>query len=160
MSSVRPEDIRLRDPLSRVTRNERRALLALSAAGIVIAKTGLVPSKISALGIEFSQADQKSLLRVFAIIVIYFLVGFFIYAASDFVAWRIAYQSTWAEKLSNNRRSKDKKGVENELANNWLFMLHDLWVGASFPISFIRAVFEFVVPFVIGIIAVIMLLRS
>jgi hypothetical protein len=51
MSDVKPpSEVRIQDPLSDVTRAERKTLLGLSAVGIVIAKSGLVPSKISALG--------------------------------------------------------------------------------------------------------------
>jgi hypothetical protein len=51
-----PEQIRLRDPLAEVTRRERRLLLGASIIGLTVAKTGLVPTKISALGVE-SGAD-------------------------------------------------------------------------------------------------------
>ena len=68
-----PLEIQLRDPLSKETRLERRNLLGASAIGIVIVKTGLVPSKISALGIEFSQTDQRSLLLAIAAVISYFL---------------------------------------------------------------------------------------
>jgi amino acid permease len=54
-------------------------------------RTGLVPSKISALGLEFSQTDQKSLLSILALITLYFVAAFILYASSDFVAWRLAF---------------------------------------------------------------------
>jgi hypothetical protein len=72
-------DILLGDPLSKVARAERRTLLGVSTIGIVIAKSGLVPAKITALGIEFDQADQSLLLKMLAWIVVYFLGN------SDFV---------------------------------------------------------------------------
>ena len=50
------------DPLSEVTRKERRVLLGISALGIVIVKSGLVPSKVTALRIEFSKNDQQALI--------------------------------------------------------------------------------------------------
>ena len=65
-----PSDIRLRDPLSEVTRNERKILLGASAIVIIIERTGLVPSKIAALEIEFTQTDQRSLLAAIAAIIL------------------------------------------------------------------------------------------
>jgi hypothetical protein len=62
--------------------------LGISAIGIVIARGGLVPSKITALGIEFGESDQRALLRMLAAVVLYFLFAFVIYATSDFVIWR------------------------------------------------------------------------
>jgi hypothetical protein len=62
MEKAKPSEIRLRDPLGEVARKERRALLGVSAVGIVIVKSGLVPSKVTALGIKFNQTDQRSLL--------------------------------------------------------------------------------------------------
>ena len=81
---------RLRDPLSEVTRKERRNLLAVSVIGIVIDKIGLVPTKITALGIEFSQSDKSGLLAVLAVIIFYFLLAFLIYCISDLAAWAAA----------------------------------------------------------------------
>lgn len=78
---------RFGDPLSEVTRAERKTLLLVSAIGIVMELTGLVPSKITTFGVEFSEADQNLLLGLFGGVVIYFLVAFLVYAWSDFLAW-------------------------------------------------------------------------
>jgi hypothetical protein len=83
-------DVRLKDPLSEVTRNERKTLLGLSAIGIVVAKTGLVPTKISALGIEFDARDQTALLRILAGIIAYFVAAFLVYAIPELLAWRVS----------------------------------------------------------------------
>lgn len=77
----------LKDPLSDVTRKERVYLLATSTIGIAIVKTGLVPSRISALGIQFEEANQSALLFLLGIVVAYFLIAFIIYAVADFFAW-------------------------------------------------------------------------
>jgi len=76
----------LKSPLSDDTKNERRNLLVASAIGIIIVKTGLIPTKISALGIEFSQTDKTMLLKILAWIMIYLTISFSIYALSDFVS--------------------------------------------------------------------------
>lgn len=93
MSEQFSKEVAVSDPLSEVTRTERKLLLAVSALGILIVKTGLVPSKISALGIEFAQTDQRALLRAIGAIVLYFLFAFLVYAISDLMAWRFKYHN-------------------------------------------------------------------
>jgi hypothetical protein len=151
--SKRPSEIRLQDPLSDVTRAERKTLLGLSAVGLVIARSGLVPSRISALGIEFDRADQSALLGMLAAVVVYFLVAFVVYATSDFVAWRVAFRNA---VLSSQReyeaQSDDQRAAEDRLrqrlrSGHW-------WAGASRSVSVTRALFEFLVPLIIGVFAV------
>jgi len=86
-------EILLKDPLSEITRKERRSLLGVSAIGIAMVKTGLVPTKIPAFGIEFSQTNKLSFFIVLAAIVFYFLLAFLVYAIPDFLAWRMKYQN-------------------------------------------------------------------
>lgn len=149
----RPSQIRLQDPLSDVTRAERKMLLGLSAVGLVIARSGLVPSRISALGIEFDRADQSALLGMLAAVIVYFLVAFVVYATSDFVAWRVAFRNA---VLSSQReyeaQSDDQRAAEDRLrqrlrSGHW-------WAAASRSVSVTRAVFEFLVPLIIGVFAV------
>src|SRR3972149_1614277 len=102
-------EIRVRDPLSEVTRKERRSLLGVSTIGIIMVKTGLIPEKITAFGVKFSKTDQKSLLFIVAFIIVYFLISFVIYAWSDFVSWRIAVNSARQRWLSATADSEGTK---------------------------------------------------
>ena len=68
--------LRIVDPLSTVTRKERRALLLVSMIAITLVKARVIPSKITALGIEFQKLDQQSLLSILALITGYFLIAF------------------------------------------------------------------------------------
>ena len=108
MSEPIYQQVILKDPLSEETRKERRNLLAVSALGIVMVKSGLIPSKISALGIEFSQADQNVLLYALAIITIYFLLAFIFYALSDFMNYRIATYVSGVKYQINKIEQLDK----------------------------------------------------
>lgn len=74
------------DPLRDVTRKERRTLLGVSTASILIAKTGLVPSEIQNLGIKFTPTEQSVLLLGLAAVVVYFLIVFIVYAVTDWLA--------------------------------------------------------------------------
>jgi hypothetical protein len=154
-----PSDIRLRDPLTEVTRKERRLLLGISAIGIVIVKTGLVPSKLSALGIEFGAADQQALITCLGVVVVYFFVSFLIYAASDLAAWRVAFHKTTydlvlrssQESEEERKRRRDLEAYRSRLGS---------WVRVSKPMAFLRAVFEFGVPIIIGLYAMALLFTA
>jgi len=87
------------DALSELTRKERQYLLVSSGFGFVVAKTGFVPTKIEALGIEITEANKDVLLKCLAGIVAYFLVSFLIYASDDFVAHRQSGYKRFFDKL-------------------------------------------------------------
>jgi hypothetical protein len=140
-----PTELLFGDPLAEVTRKERKSLLVVSAVAIVIAKTGLVPSKISALGIEFTQADKTALLRVLAAVVAYFVVAFLVYASSDFVWWRISIQAAqtewwdWYRYTYNHKRQEGASGTFR-LTRTFLYG----------PSAVLRPIFDFVVPLAIA----------
>ncbi len=142
-------EIRLQDPLSAVARKERRSLLVASALGIIMVKTGLVPSKISGFGVEFTQTNQKTFLVIFGLIVLYFLVSFLIYAVSDFLAWRIAFNRKRHEILKEQEIEPDKYKA-NEVFE-WLDKRLHFLAKLSRPTSVIRTILEFGFPIVVGI---------
>lgn len=76
------------DPLSDVTRKERKTLIIVTLIALALSKLGLYPTKISALGIDFSSAgiELNVLLPLyFRFILVYLLITFILYAFSDFV---------------------------------------------------------------------------
>ena len=162
MPELTPAQIRLRDPLSEVTRNERRFLLGMSIVAIALVRTGLIPSKISALGIEFSQADQKSLLSILALITLYFLAAFILYASNDFVAWRTAFVEATEQWVKEQEAAGEREAVDEPPASLQEAMQRDYdsarmgayrpyrryWARSRYiarfggSVSFLRAVFE------------------
>jgi hypothetical protein len=74
-------DATVTDPLSAVTRGERKALLAACAVGLAISVGGLVPQKIEALGIAVSASQKENLLQIlagviaFSLLVLLFTLG-------------------------------------------------------------------------------------
>ena len=151
-----PLDIRVRDPLSHVTRNERRSLLAVSTLGVALVETGLIPVKIDALGIEFTQADQRSVLIIVALSAVYFLIAFTIYAASDFVAWRLALRNALAvEEVNRKQTAGSRKGYLH--ARMQRLPVLSYLVG---PVSILRALFEFILPIAVGVYATVVLLNT
>jgi hypothetical protein len=73
------------DPLSEVTRKTRLYLLAVSLIGVAMVTTGLVPTKIATFGIELEQPNRSALLILIALVNLYFLAAFIIYAVSDYM---------------------------------------------------------------------------
>jgi hypothetical protein len=140
-----PAEMRLGDPLAEVTRKERRSLLIASAVAITIVKTGLVPTKISALGVEFSQADKAALLKVLAAVVIYFLVAFVVYAAADIMRVRVLVLysvSEWKAWQSSTHGEEPYSGWER---------YPSLPVRTLLPFLFVaRPILEFGAPLMIA----------
>jgi hypothetical protein len=151
---LRPLEIRFRDPLSEVTRKERTALLAVSAVAIVISTTGLIPTKISALGIEFGNSDQAALLFVLQCIVGFFICAFLFYASFDFVAWRVMWHdSVWNTYLSESQIPPENRQTD---ANKVAIQMVDLnikWWRISTPVINLRYAFEFFIPLLVSVIA-------
>jgi hypothetical protein len=150
------------DPLSAETRKERRALLGTSGLGILVVRTGLVPTKISALGIEFSTRDQRSFVVAVAVVVAYFFVAFLIYAVSDFIMWRDALHSTWRANLAEYDQKFDeymaaRKYREGRDRQYPYEKSHSRVLAASGPVSWLRFAFEFVAPILIALYAIIAL---
>ena len=103
----------VKDPLSEVTRKERRTLLGASAIGVAMVKANLLPQKISTLGIDFQQIDQTVLLRSVAFLILYFILAFLLYSTSDFLTWRIAYRRV-VEELAKNRDTAAGSGPSED----------------------------------------------
>jgi hypothetical protein len=147
----------VKDPLSEVTRKERRLLLAASVVCYALVRADLVPTRISAFGIDFSEANQRALLHVLAVVVAYLLIAFTVYAGSDFVSWRIAFYVAYRE-FGSAPIPADVAGDPK------LPGLSDLWRNIhairnpsselahrlSLPVSLVRGVLEFLLPIGFG----------
>ncbi len=71
------------DPLSEVSRGERKALLGSTLVSIAIAKGGLIPSEIPSLGIKVPSPQRLSLLYLLSGILTFYIVGFWVYGRAD-----------------------------------------------------------------------------
>ena len=105
----RPSRMMLKTSLSETAHDHRRSLLAVSAIGIAIAITGLIPSKITALGIEFSETNRSSLISFLVAVVVYFLFAFIVYAIPDFMAWRLDFSENLIKSSLAEFEEGDKK---------------------------------------------------
>lgn len=134
----------LRDPLNETTRKTRRNLLAASLAGLVIAKVGLIPTKISAFGIEFSADNQQSLVMLLALVIAYFAAAFFVYSYSEFTAWQLAFRSQELQQLEEGlQRTKNILQTDEEI---WFHKQAERTYYQARPTFIVRIFVEFVVP--------------
>jgi hypothetical protein len=157
---MEPAEARLQDPLSEVTRVERRNLLAASAVGLVIAKAGLVPTKISALGIDFSSANQRALLFIIGAVVCYLVVAFSIYASSDLLAWRVSVHAAIRGARAAAQDAAFQWGGSKAKLEDGYAQHRKFWARASRPMSVVRAFFEVGVPILLGLYAAFVLFTT
>jgi hypothetical protein len=163
------EHAQLQDALSSVTRKERQFLLGISLLGIALVKTGLIPSKISGLGIEFQSANPQALLSIVACVILYFLVAFIIYAASDYVVWKLSISSQVHEKELDEYNDElhgyygPQTGSPEEALEEYRHKLRKKilrYFKMIKPISIFRAFFDLGLPIIIGGYALFILIRA
>jgi hypothetical protein len=150
------KDVLLGDPLAEVTRKERRILLGVSILAVAIVKTGLVPTKIEALGVEFEKTNQQALLSILAFVTLYFLAAFVIYAAADFLSWRRALRRARIESITDRLKQEREPEASSDAyrrERSEIFeRTKDPFVSFRLaqPVALLRAVFEFLLPVVVG----------
>jgi hypothetical protein len=146
----------LADPLSSISRAERRNLLIASAVGVLVARAGLVPTRFSTFGLEFQEPEQRVLIWVVLATVVYFMFAFALYGVADFLIWRTRYQDylEGVEQLMSSWTQEDQQAHEDLHKRvpdiGWLYQ----W---SKPAALARILFEFVVPVMFSFYAVISL---
>ena len=91
------KDLTATDPLSEVSRGERKMLLSVTLVAIAVAKGGLVPSEIPALGINLSPAERLSILYLLVGVLVFYLIGFWLYGRADLKRRRALLESASVE---------------------------------------------------------------
>lgn len=158
------ERLRTSEILGKVTRAERRVLLGVAMLAVAVAHTGLIPSRISALGIEFARADQRAILVILSVVVTYFTVTFMIYAATDFLAWRGAHDDALLMHLREEHAfvpihdAADDKPFER--IQKRIVRRRWRWGSLARKNQYVRAVWEFVLPIAVGFYAIGILLLA
>ncbi|MCD4724549.1 MAG: hypothetical protein K8R63_06860 [Bacteroidales bacterium] len=158
-------NIVLKDPLSPISRKTRRNLLISSLITVFIVYSGLIPTKITSLGIEFSNANKSYILIVLGCVVVYFITAFYVSGIADYRIWKqLANEESpyltaksriieLDELLSYDVESQEEKHnmiveraqLKKELPKNKI----------DRNIGFIRSLgFEILLPFLIGTVAV------
>lgn len=169
MSSEKNIDLRLQDPLDKITRRVRRNLLVCSATLILVAKTGMVPKSVQGLGVVFSNSQQCILLYCFIILTTYLLLSFFIYSVSDFYRRQVNRKEQLKESLANiikdslenhsGDEQKDKAYIEiKNFIDKTASKIHYNNKLVNFSIK-IRIVWDYVIPLVVSFYAIISILQ-
>ncbi|MGZ5199390.1 MAG: hypothetical protein ACXWC4_06420 [Telluria sp.] len=158
-SEILSKDLITYNPLTETTRKERTSLLGLSVLGVALVKIPLVPERFSAFGIDFSHVNQRRLVELYALVIIYYLVAFGLYALTDFFAWRRQEIITLREYNRHNAERHHSTTPELQALLDEEFK-KDRATGLSYrgtrgywPARFVanlRAIFEFILPIVFG----------
>jgi amino acid transporter len=154
VSGPNPVDF-LTDPLSQITRVERRNLLIASTTGFLVATADLVPTEISALGISLSAPAQEMFVILVSLTIAYFLCAFLVYGISDYFIWRKKYQDYLeaVQEYMENWTPEDQHNYDMSQVPRvpWLYQRAGL-------VAYIRAFFEYLLPILISVGAVGLLL--
>lgn len=158
MSDADPRPF-LEDPLSQISRLERRNLLIASTVGMLVGHVGLIPTRISALGLEFTAPAQNAFLILLALLVVYMVFAFAIYAVADLFIWRKRYYDyAVARERAGNEATKEDQEAYDELCQS-VPPIHWYWQKAPF-VAWLRIAFEFALPLLIGIYTALMLISK
>lgn len=150
--------VTLVDPLSDVSRKERRMLLGLSMLSLFFTHGGALPTKFTALGVELSTGEQRTFLVIIAIGLFYFLSAFFLYAMSDFIVWRKKITEEYIEEAKamissymydNSPQDQYDAEVQSEESKAW--RKYEIWARLTKPMSLLRAMFEFLLPIIVAV---------
>jgi hypothetical protein len=159
-------DMMLGDPLRDITRKERRNLIGVASIGLLVAKAGIIPSKITALGLDFDQADKTTLQFALGLGVAYFLCAFVVYGFADFLAWRFRLLEVIAATAKADAQSDlepkksgpefTEKIVRERLERIFLFQapfMKKLMPFMAKAVTFGRIILDFVAPTAFGLYA-------
>lgn len=152
MAEPDPRDY-LADPLSPISRAERRNLLLAATLAILVAHVNLVPTQISALGLAFAPPAQTAFLVITVFVVFYFIAAFAMYAVADLFVWRKRFYDYLA---AVERESKDwtlQDQIEHDEIHANLPTI-DWYYEWSPRVANVRMLFEFVLPLLVGAYAI------
>lgn len=157
------------NPLREETQKVRKALLVWCLASIAITLGKLFPSEISALGMKVTTTSHGVLLALMAVVVVYHIVTFMVYAAADFAHWYVNHFSTeWEDDVANYEAYKAELLSKAKLSEeDRQFMeeherrLGALWRGEAVQtyiklekaipyISWARAIVDFLLPLIVA----------
>ena len=140
------------------------ALLGASVLGLALVEIPLVPSKLAAFGLEFSDLHQQRFTAIYALVVSYFLCAFVVYAFSDYVSWRRQEKIRYSRYLQMQKKDPPVPpapahpilSASGELARPEVPGPSPVYRGtaswtAALVASRMRAVFDFFLPIVFSL---------
>lgn len=157
--TIKDPKIQLTDPLSEVTRKERRLLLSISLLTLIIIKVGLFPTRITAFGVDFHANNISSLFNLLGFVLIYLLIIFIVYGFLDIKKWSLnAIQegkNVLKYKVLEYKDIEQLKDIVEAIANlDKLEMELEYYKNTSKPFFYgekIRIVVEIAFPIIFSI---------
>lgn len=165
------------NPLREETQKVRKTLFIWCLAAIAITAGKLFPSEITALGMKITPTSHSVLLALMALVVFYHLVTFLIYAAADSAHWYVNHFSTeWEDDTANYEAHKAELLAKAKLSEEDRLFMEDherrlgaLWRGEAVQtydrlgkvipyISWARAIIDFLIPVIVGVISLYLLI--
>ena len=145
------------DPLSDISRRERRNLLASSVVGLLAARADLVPTRVSALGVDFGLIEQRAYVWVLCAVIAYFLLAFIAYGLSDYLTWDLKYKEYLR---SADIKSEDWSREDQDAYDERRHLEEPIQriYERSHRVAKLRLAFEFLVPLVVSIITILFLI--
>ena len=143
----------LGDPLSGVTRNERRNLIAASFVVALMSMTHAYPKEFVSLGIKIDTSDLHYFIWGAITVVVYFIAAFVVYGLGDYMRARaLQYEYYKAVHVAGENWDEDDQAEIDALHRSirpidWIYIY-----GGSF--LSVRAFFEFIFPLCCGIAAI------
>lgn len=131
------------DPLTDRARKARSWLLLCALLGLAVTQVGLLPTKVAALGLEFSTANRSSIVLLLAVVTAYFFVTFTVYAIADYAAWHLRrVGSIWEEDRAAFEEHRKSIVDESKLSEEQRELLEEhgrhigrMWRGGNFTLK-------------------------
>lgn len=106
------------DPLSEITRKERRNLLISNVGLVAMIWGSLVPTKIAAFGIDLVSSERYSLVAILFAVSCYFLTAFWFYARVDERVWYLALVDAESKMFRAYSRPPDESSYSLSLGGD------------------------------------------
>ena len=148
---------KLQSPLGDKSARRRTRLMVSGASAAMIAHTGLIPTQIEGLGIQFSTGDQRAFVVILALIVCYTLAAFTLTAVVDFYVEKLRRKEYLESQMSE---SSFMKGKWEEISARLKELYHPLEVDESqiSKLAFYRVFLEVYLPILVGLYGLVALL--
>ena len=99
----------------------RRHLLIVSIVGLTITVTDAIPTKVSALGIEFSSVSKMGFLIIIAAVTLYFVIRFWMRSiAMNFFREELLYLESELRKYYEGERQYSESLLNSIWAQRWI----------------------------------------
>ncbi len=143
----------LGDPLSGVTRNERRNLIAASFVVALMSITHAYPKEFVSLGIKIETSDLHYFVWGAIAVVIYFMAAFVVYGVGDYMRTRaLQYEYDKAVHIAGENWDEDDQAELDEMHRS-VRSIDWVYVYGKYFLS-VRAFFEFIFPLCCGVTAI------